>query len=447
MSLIFLLPWFLLLYLSSKAKGYFLFYFVLFQFIFVGFGLSLFPVLGFGYLEKVFSAFDFSTLSAGDFNAASVVVLSGVAVTVLFYVTAVSLVHNERLQVSEENNVGDRDQHSFVSRNFLFGMMLLSIVICVPFVLENIRALTTIVFADTVNDLNNAVEFRRAATSGYWVVVFVYNILPAVSLIALLYMLDRPKISSVLIFVTFFLLSTLCLLLTYQKRPLLVFWGGCGLAAFLYGYLSQNIKKIKLKVLIFKMKWVILILLITLFIFYYFYTSYRFSARWTDLALSVIEVIHTRLTGRLSLPAAMYLNFFPDHHDFYGLSNVRLLTNIFGSETFFDSKEVFSYFSVDDIDGSVAASVFVDAYGQGGYLMPFLYGPVLAFLILFMEWLLEKSNAGVGRAFLVVAGLIFIYYLSQASLFRSLLGYGGIFYFLIWFFGIRTKVQSRLFGN
>ena len=55
----------------------------------------------------------------------------------------------------------------------------------------------------------------------------------------------------------------------------------------------------------------------------------------------------------------------------------------------------------------------------------------------------HQSRTGVSRVFLVIAAFVFLYYLSQASLFRSLLGYGGVFYFLVWLTGFRAERTRR----
>jgi hypothetical protein len=109
---------------------------------------------------------------------------------------------------------------------------------------------------------------------------------------------------------------------------------------------------------------------------------------------------------------------------------------------FLDSQVAFSHFSVDPIHGSLAASVFIDAYGQGGVFLPIVYGFILAIIIFIIDGLVSRSISSASRSFLILSGLIFVYYLSQASIFRSLLGYGGFFYFTVWLLLFKLKITN-----
>ena len=66
---------------------------------------------------------------------------------------------------------------------------------------------------------------------------------------------------------------------------------------------------------------------------------------------------------------------------------------------------------------------------------------ILGFFIILLEFLLRQSGSGVRKSFLVVSAMLFLYYLSQASLFRSLLGYGGVFYLFVWSVGFKNKLM------
>ena len=441
MSLLFLIPWVVLLYFSSKLKGFFLFYFVLFQFIFIGVGLAVFPLLGSDYLQNTFASFDFSNLSVEDFNIASAVVLSGVMSLVASYAVLSQVAF--RVRKIEPHSAGYLSMRSEVRKNFVFFLLVVSVLVCIPFIIENYRGLFSIIFATSVSDIADSVALRRSATSGYLRILFIYNLLPAATIVSFLYFLKRKRICLWFVFFLFFLLASVSLLLTYQKRPLLVFLGSIALATPLYHHFNDPINgnKVRLRYLILKLKWAIFSLIMLLFLFYFFYTGYRFSGQPFESLVTISNIVFSRFLGRLSIPAAMYIDFFPQYHSFYGLENVGLLTRIFNIETFLDSKVVFSHYSTGSKEGSVAASVFIDAYGQGGLLLPSLYGVVLGFFILLLEFLLRQSGLGARKSFLVVSCIIFLYYLSQASIFRSLLGYGGVFYFFVWIVGFKNKLM------
>ncbi len=440
MSLLFLLPWCALLYFSSKVKSHFLFFFVACQFIFVGLGLSIFPYLGWDYLNTVFPSFIFTDMSEGDFNFASLILL--VSTFIVVFLCALLIPSSLKKPVCCASYVFRK-----VSVREIVVVFLMSAAVLVSglFLFDNYKAFGLLLGADSYGDLSSFVNFRRDATSNYFLVLYIYNVLPATALLSLLWFLERRGPFVFVAFSLIFVLASICLLMTFQKRPLLIFWGATGLTFSLYQYMRAraNLTKLNFYELAYGQKWIFLLLILMLFFFYYIYTGLRFDNDFFSVLPAIFQIILTRLIGRLSIPAAMYVDFFPDHHDFYGFSNVGLLSILNDGELFLDSKVVFANYTISNLDGSLAASVFIDAYGQGGFLMAAFYGFIVALVIFFMDYVSYRSSAGVQRVFFVVSGFIFIYYLSQASLFRSAFGYGGVFYFMIWFFGISHKSLLR----
>jgi len=436
MSLLFLLPWGALLYFSSKVKSHFLFFFVACQFIFVGLGLSLFPYLGWNYLTTVFPSFILTDISEGDFNFASTILL--VSTFIVVFLCALLIPSSLKKPVCSPSYVFRK-----VSVREIVVVLLscAAVFVSLIFLFDNYKAFGLLLGAESYSDLSSFVDFRRDATSNYFLILYIYNVLPATAILSLLWFLERRGSFAFLVFSIVFVLASVCLLMTFQKRPLLIFWGATGLTFSLYQYMRAraNLTKLRLFELVYGQKWTFLLLILMLFFFYYIYTGLRFDNDFFSVLPDIFKIIFTRLIGRLSIPAAMYIDFFPNHHEFYGLSNVGLLNVFTGGELFLDSKVVFTNYTVGNLDGSLAASVFIDAYGQGGFLVAVLYGVIVAFVIFLMDYISYRCSAGAQRVFFVVSGFIFIYYLSQASLFRSAFGYGGVFYFLIWFFGISHK--------
>jgi hypothetical protein len=434
MTLLFLIPWIAILYIASRLKGTLLFYFILFQFVFVGTGLALFPALDPGYIETTFPSFDLSSLSATDYNVASMLVLSGCVSLVCSYALL-----NQIVLKTPASHALNTVTGSSVRPLFVFLMLTISLSVCIPFIMTNYQGIIPILFATEISDIANSTSLRYSAVSNYSQVLFIYNLLPASTMVALLYALERKRKGLWTIFLLFFLLTAVCLLLTFQKRPLLVFLGSIALLAPLYIHYRDpgHGHDINFSYLVARLRWAIVLLFLCLLMLYFFYTGYRFTDSLGDALQKNANIIMSRILGRLSIPAAMYVDFFPSRHDFYGVDNIGLLGRIFDLETFYASREVFTYYSTGPTDGSVAASVFIDAYGQGGVIMPFFYGILLGFIILLLEYCLRKSGAGAHKAFCAVGSIIFLYYLSQASLFRALLGYGGIFYLVVWLSGFR----------
>ncbi|HQK94958.1 MAG TPA: hypothetical protein PLD23_15720, partial [Armatimonadota bacterium] len=73
-----------------------------------------------------------------------------------------------------------------------------------------------------------------------------------------------------------------------------------------------------------------------------------------------------------------------------------------------------------------------DFYGQFGFLGWFIGACVLGVLLQCADSILVTVRDRPSGVLLVVAGMTFAYYLTQANLPRAALGYGGVLYLLQW---------------
>ncbi|ABC78479.1 hypothetical protein [Syntrophus aciditrophicus] len=434
MSLMFLLPWCVLLYFSSKVNGYFLFFFVLFQFIFIGIGLCIFPYLGSEYISNTFTSFNLSSINDSDFKFANYLLLICNTVVVLFF-TLMTLISTRKGRQIEKH----AKRQTRVRSSVVVVLAILASILSIKFLAENIDSFSCVLLASSVVEMSDFVDLRRDSTSNYLITIMIYNVLPATAMLSLLLHLQKRKTWTFTILLILFLLVTMCLLMTFQKRPLLVFWGAMGVAYFLWKHscITDRLTGLKVFDLLKKQKLFLLICVVMLFVFYYLYTGYRFENNLLNVFPKIGEIVFTRLIGRLSIPAAMYIDFFPGCHDFYGLSNVGMFSRLLDTELFRDTGVIFMHYSGME-GGAVAASVFFDAYGQGGLFVALIYSFLIAIIILLMDYIAYCTCPGTQRVFFVVSGFIFIYYLSQSSLFRAAFGYGWFFYLLVWLAGITS---------
>ena len=176
---------------------------------------------------------------------------------------------------------------------FIFFLGIASFFICAPFVFGNYGDLIGVFLADSVSGLSSAVEARSGATSNYIVILFVYNILPALSLLSCLSVLEKASIKRWLMFWLYFFMTSASLLVTYQKRPLLVFLGSLVLAPCLYKMYSRGLRRshIDFYDLIYSLKWKILSIILILILFYYFYTGLRFSYDVLELVCALFGIV------------------------------------------------------------------------------------------------------------------------------------------------------------
>lgn len=431
--MLFLPLWLLLLCVANISNNPFVVFFVFCQFVFVGLGLVLFGYYDHDVLNYLFPSFDFHELNDWHFVKASFVVFWGTFVVVVFSFL-VGMTYVKPVRFGDIcHMIGSIKKHMFLCLSFLVVWC------CLIFVIENLSPMIQLLSASNDNDLSYALDMRVEATSNYFLTLVVYNLAPAVVLVALVMYRESKTVVTRFVFYSLFFLVLLCLLLTFQKRPLIVYLGAVIVAFQLFSVTRRSVLSISYIQILMGVWKYILLLLLFLIGMYYFYTAYRFDLDNSSMLIKLLEVVGSRIFGRLSLPAAMYMDYFPRVEDFYGFSNIGLFSRIFGSHLFLDTARVFSYYTTSGLDGNVAASVFVDAYGQGGCFFVLTYSLVVSIILSFLNYLFLRERNRSSKVLLFLFSCIFIYYLSQSSLFRSMLGYGGIIYYLVWLVSVKRR--------
>jgi hypothetical protein len=432
--------WALALGIALMTRSLFLVFFVLCQFVFVGLGLLAFPAIGMDATAEMFQSYDLNLLTPELYHLTNIYLLSGVAIAGL---TCILLQGAFRLALGQPapGRVGTE-----VNPYVLHAAAAVVLLVAYRFVADNWQGFSSLVSAASITDLSDSVSLRREATSEYVQTLVIYNILPAFTIVAMLQFYLKRNRYYFSIFMAMFIVSVLCLLLTFQKRPLLIFIGLSMIGWMLMPTLgSAEGRKIGLFHLLSKGLRLVPVAFVLLFVLYYFYTSYRFQASPMEAFWQITEIIVSRLAGRLSLPAVMYVDYFPRVEPFYGLTNVGAIASFAGWPLYADSSAVFAYYSRNVQNGSMAASAFIDAYGQGGVFTLVVYAFVIGFVLACMDVTFRHTRPGVARVFFFLSSLVFLYYLSQASIFRSLLGYGSVFYFAAWLVGFR-RIRTRTAG-
>jgi hypothetical protein len=224
--------------------------------------------------------------------------------------------------------------------------------------------------------------------------------------------------------------TAVLLLLVFQKRPLIIFFLEVTFIWFLIKSMKNKSEKNDSNI-----ESVIIIscifLYLLLIILYYFNTNIQGNNIFLFMALN--GIVLSRIIFRLSLPGIMYVHYFPSIEPHYGISNIGKLANLLQVQTYEDTRVVFEYFSKSSTDyGSVASSVLFDFYGSFGWTGWILGSILLGVFIFYLEKCLMKLKPNIINIIMILYCFVFIYYLSQASFFRALLGYGGILFFIVW---------------
>lgn len=427
---ILLLWWFGLLRLAWNSKDIFLIFFVLAQFVFIGLGLVAFSIVPYEYLEGVFSAFAFHSITDEDFNYAGFVTLLGVTAAL-----AVSLAMRASRPAGATQPLGGANLSPVRPIQF-WALTAAIVVVGLYYVIEHFGSFLSLTSMIQGEDLAEVVELRVGATSNYLTTLVVYNACPAAAIIAVAWQGERKRtpLQNIAVLVVV-VIAIMALILTFQKRPLIVFLFALfvvyKMRSDLYSGSARPVQDVMRFLLNSPLQ--LVGLFAVLFILYYIYTAYRFSGEGVLAILeNILEVMFTRVIGRLSIPAAFYVDYFPGAAPHYWFDNVGMLAALLDRVPYADTVAVFSSYSLIRVDGSVAASVFTDAYGQGGVAWVPVVGAIVGAILVWMRRQLSRTPPGSGRLLFFVFGVMFIYYLSQASLFRSMLGYGGLIWLAMW---------------
>jgi hypothetical protein len=297
-------------------------------------------------------------------------------------------------------------------------------------------------------DPSSVLASRRGVTDSYIYVQLSYNIVPFCGVATWLWYLLRggPWLRAYAI--TYNILAAGLLVLLFQKRPLVLFLGSLVLVSlWVYsgkrGYSSVFADRQSRRKLL---KYGSLTFALLMGLYFLHTTIGRNGEGILSTIGTLSEVVILRVVGRLAMPAAMYVHYFPNVESHYGFSNIGLLSSLLDLPAYADTPVVFEYFTGSS-NGAVAASSLMDFYGAFGWFGWFVGSMLLGLLLYRLDlWLMRLEFSG-STMLAVVFSFIFVYYLSQASVPRASLGYGGGVFLAIWLLirtsRVRTSAEAK----
>ena len=404
--------------------------FLVFQFVFIGLGIVIWPFIK-GSAAHMFSTYDIASITFETAIKANSILLTGVCVAYITY------------QLLRQC-IGFTNYPSYTHTQYFPNTKILCItfffgVISTYFILTRIDLLIMVMTSSGIESVIALSEVRKEAVSSYFMTLVVYNIYPAATYACVIgYLVNKTKFWRNVMFISI-LLALLALFLVFQKRPLIIYLIGLFFIFKFFNQLKTNNRVIfDFYRTIIELKYIFVALFILLIGFYYLYTGHRLeNDLFTSLMLNA-EASFTRIFGRLSIPALMYTQYFPTFDDHYLVSNVGIFSKIGNYELYKDTEVVATHFSLVGGQGTLASSVFFDFYGGFGFPGVIIGGFIVGMLLFVGQLLMNIKQASFWRVFLASVLMINIFYLSQASVFRSMAGYGGGIYIVVWFI-FRTK--------
>ncbi|MCK6533023.1 MAG: hypothetical protein L6Q84_08635 [Polyangiaceae bacterium] len=278
-------------------------------------------------------------------------------------------------------------------------------------------------------------EYRYAAVTNYPFVLTVYNVLPFLS--TTLWAHSRSSHSPVLKVFSVFLASitAVMLLLTFQKMPLMVFAIALG-ATELAAQRARNADQTAVSTARQAPRFVVVSLAL-LFLISLLQSAMKGGEAQTDpLRVSLREIF-----GRISVGAPMFVHYFPDLGDHYGLSGLRMFALVTGEPLFETTAVVFRYFTHSN-EGSAAIAAIVDFYCAWGWPGWVIGCTLLGVALAQLDRLIRALPRGESRLLAIIYAFTFCMHLGQASVFNASFGYGGVFFLSLWFVLFAPKANS-----
>lgn len=400
------------------------------------------------YADQVFRSFKLELISDRLVFKTQIIAVTGFLLVLYGYIFGINLffkkvkcINHFRITGSIKNNLS--------RTNFFFMIIVIALFLIFYLFLKRNALITGISDGLLGRQPIELIKARRSITSNYFHVIVTYNLLPFLTIVSLYLTLNRRNLFNKLLFICLFLSSFALILLLFQKRPLIIFLGTTILAFFVFKRNLYPSKKIVLsgaekrqkrrKVFLYIGSLFSLLLLL-----YYSATTYEFNNLF-EAIWKLSEVALTRVFGRLSMPAFLYVHYFSlPNHDHYYFTNIGLLSQIFDLNFFPDTKILYEYYSIKKNNGSLAVNSIMDFYGAFGYYGLILGNLFLGFILSCLDTFLNKLEKNNINIIFTILTFVFAYYLSQASLARSLMGYGFVFFVFTWLFlqkGFKIKLR------
>ncbi|QHI37458.1 hypothetical protein IMCC3317_28370 [Kordia antarctica] len=410
-------------------------------------GVMAYPFM-IDYVMITFNTFKLELITSQEIIKTQLLVVGGL-LTVLYSYTIgiwalygrVECIDHFRMEAPIKNNLS--------KTNFYFILLLIFLFLSVYLFIKRDILITGIVDGLIGRQPTALLISRIGITSNYLYVVITYNLLPFLTIVALYVSMKRKTLVSRILFIGLFIVSFSLILLLFQKRPLIIFLLSLLLSAFIFRkYIHIKEKRIltrkEKKKLRRRYALIGLALFSILILLYYSGTTYQFKSVFSGVT-KLTEVVLTRIFGRLALPAFCYVHYFPNVEGHYGITNIGTLSKVFRYQTFLDSKEVFLHFTrTDEKQGSLAINSILDFYGAFGYYGLIIGNMILGFFLCGLDAFLNRLEKNNINLIFIIFCFVFAYYLSQASMARSLLGYGFFFFAITWMFlqkGFKVKLR------
>jgi hypothetical protein len=451
------------IYAAWRSRNPFAVMFAVLYVVFVQVGLII-AFISPEYVRTLFSAFNLTAIGRIDALRTSAIVTTGLVIAIG---CSVALPAHQN---SPAQTTAPRTEMGWPA----IALLVLAVSVGIGFI--GIAIWTAVSYVRMTGQFPHFLLLRQEVGDNYLFIVGVFNLLPMAVLYALLKSERDRRLSW--LFWSCYTLATIALILTFQKRPLIIYLAMISIVAVVLYVRRKDlrIRDVARPRHVLRIGSIMSVPLIFLFALYYTEQNYGRGIQIFEIPTvpvtapsvkvpradqpsppvafvpppplkpivkapmarriaTVLKSTLSRTLGRMSMSSLMLINYIPEMRPHYNLTNVGMLARITGRELYDPGTDVFAHFSKTKtiVKGSVATPALIDLYGQFGWT-----GVVVGSIFLGIGLTISMRLLDLARPnpdsylFLLAAGGLGMFYLSQANIFRAAMGYGGAIFLLSW---------------
>ncbi len=388
------------------------------------------------YFITAFPSFKLYQITTTSFLKASIIILGGLIIVILSYILADLSAYKGQLKFRSLFGTSPKDVSPYIIKRILIVSIAVAVIQSILIITNADQIIEGFILGIMGGDHSVIMDARQELNSSYIFFLWSINILPftCISLYALYRVVGKYKVYARL----YILLTVASILCTFFKGHLIIFIALLLLAKL---YTDKTSMLANSQLLTLKNVQHIGLLFVFIISLYALFGIAREESSILNIVLSLGETASSRIIGRLGISILMYGHYFPEAADHYGFANLNIFSKIFDYAAYLDTKEVFRYFSIQE-DGSVAINATMDFYAAFGWPGWILGCMILGFGINLLDKKIILLDNNLPNFVIKLYSLVFVYYLTQASVFRAALGYGGLFFVAMWL-AMRITIRQK----
>ncbi len=271
-----------------------------------------------------------------------------------------------------------------------------------------------------------------------------YNFLPYVAFCGILVFLKKRTLAT-LFFVPAFIVAVWGKFALVHKEPLMILLIQCFIAWILLRAPHKRLAQLRpAKFSVMSAVWVLGIVFLVLSYLFMFTHDLRDVGGLPEQLSFASTMAWERLFARMPNGYLYIADTIPSVFPHYGFNNSLLWTKLFGGDYFDLNRVAYLTANPDREFGSIASDSLSNFYGGFGFAGLIVLSLLQGLLLAGIDRWISRQAATLGWLTLLIFLMVFSFYLTETTLFRALLGFGGVSFLVhALFLNKRHRPQTR----